>query len=178
MASLPTARGAVSRHFVTLAPETPLIEAISILVKKRVSGAPVVDARGQLAGVLTEKDCLRLLANVAWGEIAGGSVAQYMSAVGATVTVDMDLFVAAREFLGTNFPILPLLEEGRLVGRITRQDLLKQILVLNRELERQRKREQKRLRKVGTREARDRLDSLAGASKPEDLATLLEEHER
>ena len=136
MAGAPTARDASTKYFVTLSPETDLLEAIALLVKRNVSGAPVADEQGQLVGVLTEKDCLRLLANWAWGELYGGEVRDYMSRVRSEIRVDMDVFEAAERFLETNFPVLPLLDaEDKLVGRITRQDLLEKILKLEQSLD-------------------------------------------
>ena len=174
MVSVPTAREALSNYSITLEPGMDLLEAIQVLVGKRATGAPVVGANGELVGVLTEKDCLRLLSNAAWGEVAGGTVGDYMSDVKATVPVEMDLFSAAQAFLDNNFPILPLMDGDKLVGRITRQDLLRQILKLDKELDRRREREIERLSQEDSPEAAERLETLAASSAPE-LAERLEE---
>ena len=46
---------------LTLKDTATIYEAIDFLIKKRISGAPVVDAHNKLIGILSEKDCLRLM---------------------------------------------------------------------------------------------------------------------
>ena len=66
---------------VTLSPETELLDAMALLVEKQVSGAPVIDDRGNLVGIITERDCLaRVLAAVYHGEAAGHATAMAIQA--------------------------------------------------------------------------------------------------
>ncbi|MEM1245888.1 MAG: CBS domain-containing protein [Acidobacteriota bacterium] len=124
MTAIPTARELMGAWYVTLRPEQDLEDAIRMLVARRASGAPVIDREGRLLGLLTEKDCLRVLANSAYGETGGGTVVQFMSSIKRTVDADMDLFSIAGVFLESNFPVLPVVEESRLVGRLDRQQML------------------------------------------------------
>ena len=124
MTVIPTARELMGAWYVTLRPEQDLDEAIRMLVARRASGAPVLDRDGRLIGLLTEKDCLRVLANSAYGETGGGSVVQFMSSIKHTVDAEMDLFSIAGVFLDTNFPVLPVVEGERLIGRLDRQEML------------------------------------------------------
>ena len=48
----------MTRDIVTVGPETPLADAIRLMLEHRVSGLPVVDGAGQLVGLLTEGDLL------------------------------------------------------------------------------------------------------------------------
>jgi CBS domain-containing protein len=48
----------MTRNPVVVSPETPLNEAIKILAERRISGLPVVDANGKLAGVISETDLM------------------------------------------------------------------------------------------------------------------------
>jgi CBS domain-containing protein len=93
-----------------------------------VTGAPVVDDAGRLVGMLTEKDCMRLLTMGDRAEAPSGSVADYMTTDITTVTPDMDVYFAAGLFLNEAFRRLPVVEGGRLVGAITRFDLLRVVL--------------------------------------------------
>ena len=127
MISLPTARNAMTDWRLVLHPDTDLLQAIRDLVSRRAAGAPVVREDGTLVGVLTEKDCLRVLANRAYGEVHAGTVTGVMSTVKAEVTPDMDLFAVAHVFLESNFPVLPVTQNGKLVGRISRQDMLREM---------------------------------------------------
>lgn len=53
------ARDIMTRNLITVAPGAPLSEAIRKMVEARVSGLPVIDAKGRLVGILTEGDLLR-----------------------------------------------------------------------------------------------------------------------
>ena len=57
------ARDIMSRRVLTLHKDEPVVAAVMKLVAKKVSGAPVVDDDGKLVGILSEFDCMKLLAN-------------------------------------------------------------------------------------------------------------------
>ena len=63
----------------TLTPDMDVLQAVDVLLKNRISGAPVVNADNQVVGVLSEKDCLRLVAGGVDGEEATGTVSDFMS---------------------------------------------------------------------------------------------------
>jgi len=54
-------RDVMTRHVIALRPKDSLREAIAVFAKNRISGAPVVDSRGRLVGIVTEMDILRRL---------------------------------------------------------------------------------------------------------------------
>lgn len=110
-----------------ISPRMDVREAIDKMVEQRVFVTPVVDADERIVGLLSEKDCLRILATTAYDNtIKAGVVADYMSEVKITLRPNMDMFHAAQQFLQCNFPTLPVLdEEGLLVGRLRRQDMLR-----------------------------------------------------
>jgi CBS domain-containing protein len=64
---------------VTLSPDTDIYEAMQILVRNRISGAPVVDVRRRLMGLLSEKDCLRVLTSQALDGLPHGRVRRSLS---------------------------------------------------------------------------------------------------
>lgn len=53
-----TVADAMTRELLTVTPETPLSEAVQLLVKHRISGLPVLDSKGALLGVLSETDLM------------------------------------------------------------------------------------------------------------------------
>lgn len=110
---------------LTLDPEAPIYQAIDHLLKHRISGAPVTDDHNKLVGILSEKDCLRIFANEAFfSEGAGGHVKDFMSTKVMTIDPDDDVFAAADIFLKSHFRRLPVIEDGRLVGQVSRRDIL------------------------------------------------------
>lgn len=110
---------------VTVSPGTEINKAMKILLDKRISGAPVVDDKGQLVGVLSKKDCLRAVLNSNYYQEWGGSVADYMAKEVETLEADMDLVQAAERFLASHFRRFPVMREGRLAGQISRADVLR-----------------------------------------------------
>ncbi len=124
MSKVPLVREIMATSLVTLRPEQSIEEAIHLLLKHKVSGATVVNAAGAPVGVLSEKDCLRVLANDAFYKSTGGSVADYMSREITTINPDVELFHAAELFLNNPFRRLPVVEGGRLVGQVSRRDVL------------------------------------------------------
>ena len=70
----------MATRLVTFSPDTNIHEAIRILLEKRISGAPVVDAAGALVGVLSKKDCLKIVFSSRYHDDRGGPVRDFMSA--------------------------------------------------------------------------------------------------
>lgn len=127
MAKLPVVRDYMDRHVATLRPETDILDAIRFLLEKRVTGAPVVERSGRLVGMLTERDCLRLVAAGVEGNLPRGSVATFMTPNPETIPPGMDIYFAAGLFLKRSFRRFPVVEDGKLVGAITRFDILRAI---------------------------------------------------
>jgi CBS domain-containing protein len=126
MQEIPPIREFISKPLITLHPEDDIFYAIDTLVSKKYSGAPVVDDEGRLIGLLTEKECLLTVSNAAYDEgLEGGKVSDYMKPIEETVDIGMDLFTVANVFLQSHVFILPVLDRDKLVGRISRRDVLR-----------------------------------------------------
>ena len=118
----------MSSRIKTLKPDQPIHEAVRFLLKFEISGAPVVDGGGNLIGILTEKDCLRLLTQGGEGaDSALGTVADYMTKDVETVPSSMDIYYLAGQFLRNSFRRYPVLDDGKLVGLISRPDILRAV---------------------------------------------------
>lgn len=125
---IPSATDLMTRTRLVLDPATDILDAIDELVKREVSAAPVVDEQDKLLGMLTEKDCLRVLSTSAYENVfKGGTVGDYMSEIRVVVEASMDLFKTAEQFLCCNFPTLPVVEAERLVGRLSRKEMLRAV---------------------------------------------------
>jgi CBS domain-containing protein len=109
----------------TISPDTEILDAIDFLLKHRVTGAPVVDAAENLVGMLTERDCLALVSTGVDAERPRGTVASFMTTDVITIQPDMDVYYVAGLFLNHTFRRFPVIEDGKLVGAITRFDILR-----------------------------------------------------
>ncbi len=115
----------------TLRPEIDIYDAVDFLLHHHVTGAPVVDHHNNLIGIVTAKDCLRLLSAGAGDEktLPRGRVSDYMTRDVICIPPKMDIYFAAGIFLTNNFRRLPVVLNGILVGAITRFDILRVIRV-------------------------------------------------
>lgn len=117
----------MTRKLVTFKPSTPLYEAMTTMLEHRISGAPVVDDTGQLLGVLSEIDFLEAMLKGSYhGEIEG-TVSQVMTEGAQTVDAETDIYAVSAIFVKDKRRRLPVLSEGRLVGQISRRDVLRAI---------------------------------------------------
>lgn len=115
------------KDLITFRPEQSIYEAINVMIDRRISGAPVLDDEGKLVGIISEKDCLRLIVDQAYHNIPldNPKVADYMTKSVKTLSADNDIVGAANAFLETPIRRLPIVKDGVLVGQVSRRDILK-----------------------------------------------------
>ena len=118
-------RDYMTRKLTTLSPETEIVRAVHTLIQKNFSGAPVVDEDGRLIGILTEIDCLKVVLNAAYYSEYGGTVSELMSTDVETMHPGDSMMDAAKRFLEQHFHRYPVIEHGRLVGVLSRRDVLR-----------------------------------------------------
>lgn len=136
---IPTARDCMTKDVLSFRPEDDLFSAIDHLLENHFAAAPVIDEDRCLLGMLTEKDCLRVLSNVAYeDDLLGGEVRDFQSAIRAICEPGMDIFRVTDLFLSTNFPLLPVVEEGKLCGVISRRDVLRGVGAFRERMDRER----------------------------------------
>lgn len=172
--ALPTARDWMSTNILAVAPDDDLFDAINRLLGHHYAAAPVVDEDGNLQGMLTEKDCLRILSHLTYGEGLEGVVGEYQSAIRAICEPGMDLFRVTELFLSTNFPLLPVVERGKLVGVISRRDALRGIRAFREELlKQQRDRERMAGHQADRPRSIESLQRAAGSGSRDQLVRLM-----
>ena len=121
----------MSASLVTFTPELDVMNAIDILVKHRISGAPVVDERGNLVGLLSEKDCMKVALQAGYYEQLAGRVEDYMTRSVITVEAESSVLEVAKLFMENGPRRYPVVEDNRLVGQISRRDVLKALVDIN-----------------------------------------------
>ncbi len=134
---VPTAREIMTRSLVTLRPEMNAGAAAELLLAHSISGAPVVDENGRLLGLLSEFDCLRAVASAGYEldrHDAIQTVADLMTEACHTVSPGIDLFGLAHEFVKLRVRRLPVLEDGQLIGQVSRRDALRAAVELRRKI--------------------------------------------
>jgi CBS domain-containing protein len=119
----------MTSRLITFSPETDIKEAIATILKNKISGAPVLSSEGELVGIISEKDCLRVLLDGEYYDSPSGHgiVSDYMSRNVKTVTIDKNVLDVASEFAHSHYRRFPVLENGKLVGQVSRRDILKAV---------------------------------------------------
>lgn len=116
----------MSRKMITFTVDTNVVEAMQALLTHKISGAPVVDERGLLVGVLSEVDLMKIIIQDSYYGESVGIVGDYMHSPAETIPADLDIYELAGRFLETGRRRYPVVNsEGRLVGQISRRDVLR-----------------------------------------------------
>ncbi len=127
MLDLPKVSDYMDTVVQTLRPETQILNAVDFLLEKHVTGAPVVDGQYRVVGILSEKDCLNLLAAGSDADLPQGTVADFMTTEVQTIPPSMNVYFCAGLFMNTTVRRFPVVDQGKLVGAITRFDILRAI---------------------------------------------------
>jgi CBS domain-containing protein len=138
-----TVEDVMTRDVITASPATPIHEAARLMVEHGVSGLPVIDADGCLVGIISDGDLIlrqRRRKETPWWHsffTTGEQIArEYQKAVGTTVGEVMTrpvvtispvwgVEVAASILDSRNIRRLPVVLDGRLVGIVSRADLIR-----------------------------------------------------
>ncbi len=115
----------MARTLVTFKPDTDVLDAVHVLVKNRIAGAPVVDDSGNLLGMLSELDCMKVALHAGYHGDWGGPISELMSDGVKTVDAEMNIIDLAQEFIDSKYRRFPVVKNNRLVGQISRRDVLR-----------------------------------------------------
>jgi CBS domain-containing protein len=112
---------------LTVTADTPIMDAVALLVERDISGVIVVDANNAPVGILTERDCIRTALQAGYFDESGGRVADYMTPKIHTVGPDDSLMDVGELFADSPFRRCPVVDGGQLVGLILRRDVLRAV---------------------------------------------------
>jgi predicted transcriptional regulator len=150
------AKDIMTRDPITVSPDMEIVRAAEILIKKGINGVPVLD-EGKLVGILCQSDLIAQQKDLplpsvfilldgfiplgsgknvekAIKKIAAITVSDAMTPKPATVNPETDIEEIASLMLDKNFHTIPVIDEGRLVGVIGKEDVLKTLIPTKRDL--------------------------------------------
>lgn len=116
----------MSRNLITFREDQKVVEVMEALTTNKISGAPVVNADGELVGMISDGDCMKQISESRYFNMPIGDmlVKDYMSKNVNTTTPDANIFDVANAFYKHNCRRFPVIHEGKLVGQISRKDIL------------------------------------------------------
>ncbi len=109
---------------ITFTPRSKVMDAMAVFLDRGISGAPVL-ADGVLVGVLSEVDLIEVVVQDSYYNENLGIVADFMQTEVEWVEPDMDVFSLAQRFIKCHRRRYPVIENGQLVGQISRRDVLR-----------------------------------------------------
>ena len=145
------AKDIMTREVVTVSPETEILQAAKILLENHINGVPVVDADGNLVGILCQSDLVAQQKKIPTPslftlldgfipltslkhiekevrKIAATSVTHAMTPDPVTVQSDATVEEVATHMVNKNFHTIPVMEEGKLAGIIGKEDILRTLM--------------------------------------------------
>jgi CBS domain-containing protein len=126
-----TVKDYMTTNPVVFKPDKDVFESIRKLLDYRTTGAPVVDEAGKVVGAFSELDCLRLVAASNYYEDMGGKISEFMTTDVTTVSDDASIVEVADLFANSSLRHFPVMDEdGKLVGVISRVDVLKALMAI------------------------------------------------
>ena len=121
------AKTVMTTDVISVKKHTEIYEAVRTMVENNITGLPVVNDDMSLAGVISEKDVLSLLYNI---QDKPGKVEDLMSKDPVCFNAEDSLIDIAECFIENNFRRVPIIAEGKLVGVVSRKDIIAYILKL------------------------------------------------
>ncbi len=145
------AKDIMTREIITVNPETEIAQAAGLLLEKRINGVPVVNDSGTLVGILCQSDLIAQQKNIPIPslftlldgyipltlskhldkeveKIAASKVAEAMTPNPVTVEPETDIERVAALMVEKNYHTLPVIEEGKLVGIVGKEDVLRTLI--------------------------------------------------
>ncbi|MFH1123485.1 MAG: CBS domain-containing protein, partial [Pseudomonadota bacterium] len=118
-----SAKDVMSKRVATVSAEANIKEVIRLLVENKVTGLPVVSENGDLLGIVTEKDILRML--LYDRDVKEKTAADLMTTEIISFDENEDLMKIFKSLVEGEFRRVPILSEGKLAGIISRADIIK-----------------------------------------------------
>jgi len=106
--------------------DTPIYEALSLLARNKISGLPVINEEEHVVGILSEKDVLKILIDKKLD--IKSTVDDYMSRDVICFTEEDNVIDICKFFIRSNIRRVPIVRDNKLVGIVSRADIIPLIL--------------------------------------------------
>ncbi|MGY8922347.1 MAG: CBS domain-containing protein [Flavobacteriales bacterium] len=116
----------MTHNLIVFKPQDTIHEVMTAFIKYRISGGPVLNDQGDLVGVISEADCMKEISDSRYFNmpILDKSVSHFMTKEVDTIQSNLSVFDAAALFSKSSRRRYPVMDENRLVGQISRKDIV------------------------------------------------------
>ena len=141
----------MTKEVISVTPETEITKAAEILLEKRINGLPVIDPFGRLVGIICQSDLVAQQKGIPvpsvftllesfipltsmkridkeMEKIAALTVKEAMTLEPVTVSPETDIEDVAKLMVDKKYHTLPVVEDGKVVGVVGKEDVLKTLL--------------------------------------------------
>ncbi len=118
----------MSSRLISLSQDSDVIQAINKLLIHKIPNAPVVDEQGNLVGMFSEKDAMKVVLEAAYNQGMAGKVGEFMTKHAVTISADASLVDAAEKLQDSSVRCFPVYSGTDLVGIISRSDVLRALV--------------------------------------------------
>jgi CBS domain-containing protein len=145
------AKDIMTKEVITVSPQMEITEAANLLLEKRINGVPVVNTAGELVGILCQSDLIAQQKSIPIPslftlldgyisltiskrmdkevkKIAAIKVAEAMTADPVTIDPETDIEKVAALMVEKNYHTLPVIDAGKLVGILGKEDVLRTLI--------------------------------------------------
>ncbi len=118
----------MTKKIFTIHQDKTLLDTIEILICKEISGLPVVNDNGEMVGIITEKDVLNFAFS---GNLKNTKVKDVMTKEVKSFSPDDDVNAIALAISQSRFRRVPIIEDDKVVGIISRRDIIRAALQIS-----------------------------------------------
>lgn len=123
-----TVKDFMNVNFAKINDGMPVITASIELIKKEALGGPVVDKENKLLGWISEQECLQVTTQFAYHNQRVALVKDIMREDVLSIKADQSIFSLAEKMIGTQPKNYPVVDDNKVIGVITRRQVLKALL--------------------------------------------------
>ena len=120
----------MTKKMVTLSQETHVIDAIKKLLEHKITCAPVIDSKGHMLGMFSEKDGMKVFLDSVYNQGMSGKVGDYMTTETVSVDASSSIVDLAEKFQKSSVRSIPVFEDSVFVGVISRTDVLRTLVAI------------------------------------------------
>jgi len=119
-------RDIMKRNLIVFSPNDSIFDVMKKFVKNKISGGPVLNKSGKIVGIISEADCMKEISDSRYFNmpILDKRVKHFMEKNVDTIKSSTSIFDAASKFYNTSRRRFPVVENQKLVGQISRKDIV------------------------------------------------------